>query len=142
MWLNLLTLLLSVCLTLMLGIKPVFAQEAPNFYQGSWPDSKGNYPIRQQYHGSWQVVDRDPKGLNCRRYIPPGEGSKEIRAIFPTGTLINAVRRERGVSELGEESSQNQPWLRVQLFEQEGRQECWVRANKNYIIPIRPEKIS
>jgi hypothetical protein len=46
------------------------------------------------------------------------------------------------VFELGEESSQNQPWLRVQLFEQEGRQECWVRANKNYIIPIRPEKIS
>ncbi|MEA5521292.1 hypothetical protein [Limnoraphis robusta] len=142
MWLNLLTLLLSVCITLMLGIKPVFAQEAPDFYQGNWPDSQGNYPIRQQYHGSWQVVDRDPKGLNCRANIPPYAGSKEIRAIFPTGTLINAVRRDRGVFELGEESSQNQPWLRVQLFGQEGRQECWVRANKNYIIPIRPEKIS
>ncbi|MEB3281836.1 MAG: hypothetical protein VKK42_23225 [Lyngbya sp.] len=143
MWLNLLTVLLSVCIILILGMKPVFAQEAPDFYQGLWPDSRGNYPIRQQYHGTWQVVDPDPKGLNCRGNIPPFGGSDKIIAVFPTGTLINAVRRERGVFELGEESSQNQPWLRVRLFEREGRQEsCWVRANQRYIIPVRPEKIS
>lgn len=142
MVLNLLTFLLSICLTLILGVQPVFAQEPPDFYRGSWPDSRGNYLIREQYHGTWQVVDPDPKGLNCRGNIPPFGGSDNIIATFPTGTLINAIPRERGAFELGEESSQNRPWLRVRLFERGGRQECWVRANQRYVIPIRPEKIS
>ena len=142
MYRSLITLFLSVCLSFLFGMKLVLAQVAPDFYTGSWPDNQGNYPIREEYHGAWQVVDPDPSGLNCRGNIPSYQGSQDIIATFPTGTVINAVPRERGVVEISDEP-QDQPWLRVQLFQPKALpKSCWVRANQQYIMPIRPEKIS
>lgn len=126
---------------LLLLTAPGIAQEPPDFYSGSWPDRNGDYPIRRQYHGTWKVVDPDPNGLNCRGNMLPGGGSEKIVTTFPTGTLINLVKRERGVFEI-ENSFQGEPWLRVRLFTTPERWgECWVRANRRYVMPVRCEEL-
>jgi len=119
----------------------ILAQPEVDFYNGSWPDNQGNYPIREQYHGTWQVVDTDPNGLSCRSFRSPDRGSEKIITRFPNGTLINTFPRGRGLFEI-ENNSVSEPWLLVRLFGREEGQECWVRANQKYVIPIRPEKIS
>ncbi|NJK39551.1 MAG: hypothetical protein HC835_19075 [Oscillatoriales cyanobacterium RM2_1_1] len=134
--------LLGLSLTLVAGSdnSPSIAQEAPDFHSGPWPDRSGDYPIRQTYHGMWQVMDTDPQGLNCRGNIPPGQGSAQVIAQFPQDTLLNAVKRERGVFEL-EKDQRGFPWLRVRLYEKDGKAECWVRANSQFVVPIKPEVV-
>lgn len=112
---------------------PLLAQESPNFYTGEWPNASGDYPIRQEYSGSWRVVDLDTNGLNCRKNIPPGGGSEEVAERFPPNTLITLVKRQRGVFEI-ETDQQGKPWLRVQL---PNGLDCWVRANQQYVVPVK-----
>lgn len=126
---------------LLLLTAPGIAQEPPDFYSGSWPDRNGDYPIRRQYHGTWKVVDPDPNGLNCRGNIPPFARSRDIVTTFPTGTLINLVKRDRGVFEIGD-SPRGEPWLRVRLLTPEDIvPTCWVRANRRYVMPVRCEEL-
>ncbi|MGL5082160.1 MAG: hypothetical protein ACRC8A_11800 [Microcoleaceae cyanobacterium] len=127
----------AIALTLGSFNPPSIAQDSPTFYSGRWPDRNGDFPIRQTYHGTWQVADPDSKGLNCRANIPPSADSDTIVTTFPKDTLLNTVKRERGVFEIGEDR-QGFPWLRVQLHGG-GKRECWVRANRKYVVPIKSE---
>lgn len=112
------------------GVPAIAQMGSPTFYDGYWPDGNGDYPIRQEYVGNWQVVDSDPEGLNCRGNIPPGGGSETIVAKFYEGDFIQAVSRGRGIYEI--EELDGKPWLRVRLSD---GGECWIRANELYIEP-------
>jgi len=111
---------------------PAMAQQAPDFYEGNWPDFNGDYPLRQEYQSTWQVVDSDPQGLNCRDKIPTFSNEGKVEVSFSEGTILKAVERERGaieiVSDLGDK-----PWLGVELPDDKT---CWVRANQQYVVPV------
>lgn len=127
-------LALSVTLVLILANAVVTAQEEPKYYSGAWPNSAGDYPIRRQYQGTWRVVDPDPQGLNCRNNIPPYAGSEKIVARFLKGTEITLIQRGRGAFEIGEDK-EGLPWLAVRL----GNNICWVRANQQYVVPVKQD---
>ena len=50
------------------------------------PDPKGDYSSKSMLHQYWQVVDKDPAGLNGRE-APDGK----VLARFPKGTVLRAV---------------------------------------------------
>lgn len=107
------------------------AQMAPEYYTGSWPDQGGNYPLKEAYQAQWRVVDPDPTGLNCRASLPSPAGLAEVVATFTQGDILQAIPRERGVTEIM--SVRGETWLRVAL---ETGDTCWVRANSQFIEPV------
>lgn len=128
--------MLSLAVAIALSGLPAIAQtDRPNFYDGRWPDGQGNYPIREEYVGQWEVVDPDPNGLNCRGNILPYEGSEEVVRKLYQGDRIQAVQRGRGIYELVEQDGKT--WLRVQVS---GGGECWVRANEIFVKPVKARR--
>lgn len=126
----------ALALAFIVGVSsaPAIAQEeVPTFYDGSWPDANGDYPIRREYQQLWQVVDRDPDGLNCRGFLPPSESSEEVVTTFTEGDVITAYPRSRGIYEIIDDE-EGQPWLMVDLADEAGS--CWIRANSEYIVPV------
>jgi len=122
---------------------PAFAQRAdvPEFDKdGNFRSTRvqGNRGFYQQLY--WLVVDRDPNGLNCRKFTPNDnpEVSLSYGAVIKTdiyGRDDDAISIRNG-----------QTWLRVQVIEgfhydhrTTGRNEpysCIVRANASFIAPI------
>ncbi|MGF1492595.1 MAG: hypothetical protein ACFBSC_09110 [Microcoleaceae cyanobacterium] len=125
---------------LLLGLfqTPSVAQGSSEFYSGRWPDRNGDYPIREVFHPTWQVVDTDPRGLNCRDGIPSVTQQRNVVAQFPENTLLNTVR---GAEVELIEDYRGLPWLRVQLYGSDDPSFCWVRANEQFIVPIKAEVI-
>jgi hypothetical protein len=111
---------------------PAMAQQAPDFYEGNWPNASGDYPLRQEYQSTWQVVDSDPQGLNCRDQIPTFTNEGKVEVSFSEGTILKAVERERGVVEIVSDLG-DKPWLGVELPDDKS---CWVRANQQYVVPV------
>lgn len=107
-------------------------------------DVNGNY--RRSGHRTWQVVDDDPNGLNCRwsRAMPvdwyspatqfPDQnfGQWPVVRRFPTGTTLTANLSPAGFEVFYD--ARQRPWLKVSLGDNE--QICLVRANAAYIQPI------
>lgn len=97
-------------------------------------------------HRTWQVVDSDPNGLNCRwsalmpnDWYSPGTqfpnqnfGQWQMVRQFPRETTLTANLAPAGFAILYDE--QQKPWLKVNIGENE--QICLVRANAAYIQPI------
>lgn len=122
---------MAVCGAITVGNLPAPAQMGPEYYTGSWPDTAGNFPLRQAYQGRWRVVDPDPNGLNCRASLPSPAGDIDVVTTFIQGDILQAIPRERGVTELV--SVQDQTWLRVKL---DAGSTCWVRANVQFLEPF------
>ncbi len=107
-------------------------------------DARGDYG-RTDYP-TWQVVDADPGGLNCRWsaampadwYSPSTQlpdqnfGQWQVVRQFAAGTTLTANLTPAGFAILYD--GQQKPWLKVSIGENE--QICLVRANSAYVQPI------
>jgi hypothetical protein len=86
------------------------------------PDNRGNF--RNVNWQSWRVVDRDPKGLNCRQ---------------GPGTNYNILRRLNFLRQITPLSSpevkldrDSNPWVEVMI---DNNQSCFVRSHSAFILP-------
>ena len=110
-------------------------------------DDQGNY--RRTSHLTWEVVDPDPAGLNCRwsdempvewyspdAQLPPMTvGSWPVVKTFAPGTILRANITPAGFSALFDEN--RQPWLKVSLGDND--EICLVRANQRFVRPVLPQ---
>lgn len=119
-------------------------------------NSQGDYPIpaqrqRGDRHQNWRVVDRDPKGLNCRmaqRFqgvsvdgidAPPELSKRNLHNVSQWPVVFSFRQGQRLVAVTGNMDnqivlvdSQGKPWLPV--YTSKGN--CFVRANSRFIQPI------
>ncbi len=86
------------------------------------PDRKGNFHNIEW--PTWRVVDRDPRGLNCRR--GPGT-SNAIVTRLRLMTLLTPVTPYRL-----EVDKDGDPWMEVRLS---NGGSCFVSANSGYVMP-------
>lgn len=110
-------------------------------------DNQGNY--RRTSHLTWEVVDPDPAGLNCRwsdempvdwyspaaKMPPMTVGSWPVVRTFAPGTTLKANITPAGFSALFDDN--NQPWLKVSLGDND--EICLVRANQRFVRPVIPQ---
>lgn len=98
-----------------------------------------------------EVVDLDPKGLNCRMpkefspvfmdstEAPNLEGtdlaSSDALATFPTGSRIEVISAGRGAIMIRDHL--NNPWVTVRPSVRNG--DCFVRANSRYVRTVLPK---
>ncbi|NJK33462.1 MAG: hypothetical protein HC919_00035 [Oscillatoriales cyanobacterium SM2_2_1] len=126
------------------------------------PNAQGDYlpPIRRTpVHRLWQVVDRDPAGLNCRMAaeFPPGTlwfetargqvlltsdrhpiGQWPVVATLKRGAMVQAFSGNLG-AQLIIRDRQKKPWLPVLVERSRGGVHCFVRANSKLIQPAGKE---
>lgn len=107
-------------------------------------DANGDYGRTD--HQTWQVIDPDPGGLNCRwstampadwyapntRFLDQNFGQWQVVQQFSAGTSLTANLAPAGFAILYDD--QQKPWLKVSTGENE--QICLVRANSAYVQPI------
>lgn len=99
-------------------------------------------------HQYWQVVDSDPKGLNCRmgpytkdEIYDPGRSFK--MDIFNWRVIGTLKKGQTFENELGPAGfgimfdTRNKPWMFVDKISAKGApKQCFVRANSQYIKPV------
>ncbi|MGL5192172.1 MAG: hypothetical protein ACRC8Y_01025 [Chroococcales cyanobacterium] len=109
-------------------------------------NAQGDYTGKSN-HINWRVVDPDPNGLNCRmgdRTIEqvwnPSAGALNIGSWPVTGTLPTDSTFQAALSPGGfviTFDANNQPWMFVESSNgPEQTNNCFIRANTNYIEPI------
>ncbi|MDX2243629.1 MAG: hypothetical protein NW224_23360 [Leptolyngbyaceae cyanobacterium bins.302] len=101
---------------------------------------------------TWQVVDPDPKGLNCRmasRFQPASLDSIDnplalgqdyqhdvsswnVVFSFKTGEQLRAVIGNGRFNQIMKLDDQGKPWLGVNTW----KGDCFVRANYRYVRPV------
>lgn len=110
------------------------------------PNNQGDY-IGRAYHTYWEVVDPDPKGLNCRM----NSSFEEImRVDNPTpfdifnwsviGALKQGQRFQSFPSNAGGtfRDTRGLPWLFVgKNYATGGVQRCFIRANSQFVKPVQ-----
>ncbi|MBD1910907.1 MULTISPECIES: hypothetical protein [unclassified Leptolyngbya] len=108
------------------------------------PNANGDYTARTS-HSSWQVVDPDPNGLNCRWssqmpaewYAPDARLPRRdvvnwgVVRRFATGTVLTANTTPAGFATMTD--SRGLPWLKVSIGNND--QICLVRANSRFVRP-------
>jgi serine/threonine-protein kinase len=112
-------------------------------------DANGNYSGRTS-HLYWQVTDPDPNGLNCRGDGRSGAemntafyygenvdiGGLPVRGTFQNGETFKAYGFPSGWTVT--RGRQDKTWVFVdRALDAGGPQNCFVRANRNFIRPIR-----
>jgi hypothetical protein len=116
----------------------ISAQDLPR------PNQYGDYT--RTSHTNWVVVDRDPRGLNCRLHEDFPTDWFAPHAIYPRmnvwtwnivdrfvkGTHLLANISPAGFATMGDE--RNKPWLKVSIGDNE--EICFVRANSTFIKPV------
>lgn len=115
---------------------------------GDYRDQNGRSPG----YLTWEVVDADPKGLNCRmaeQFRPvsldgadtPADVYRnyrhevsqwEVLFAFRRGQRLNAVSGNMGNNQIMLIDRQGKPWLGVNT----SRGDCFVRANSRFVRPI------
>ncbi|QIZ69809.1 hypothetical protein [Oxynema aestuarii] len=106
----------------------------------------GDYASKSD-HTYWKVVDPDPNGLNCRMseasidevWSATG-GPIDIGNWPVVGTLQTNQEFEAELSPGGfviTFDPQGKPWIYVESSEGNGTSDCFVRANTQYVEPIR-----
>lgn len=113
------------------------------------PDKKtGDYA--RASHKYWQVVDPDPKGLNCRMGSYTKEqiynASNTIKMDIFNWRVVGTLKREQSFeNELGPAGfgiiydTQKKPWMFVdKVYAKGAPKHCFVRANSKYIKPVPP----
>ncbi len=109
-------------------------------------NAQGDYTGKSN-HINWRVVDPDPNGLNCRmgdrtidQVWTPSSGALNIGSWPVTGTLPPDSTFQAALSPGGfvlTFDANNQPWMFVQSSNgPEQTNNCFIRANTNYIEPI------
>lgn len=137
--------ILSLGLVFLLGITPTWAaQSLPE------PNAQGNY-VSLSSHLYWQVVDADPKGLNCRMgnasieeiWNPDNPGFPTI-GNWPVATTLKPEEIFRAqVSYSGfvfTRDEQFLPWIFVKKKLDGTPANCFVRANSALIKPVEEPK--
>lgn len=145
--------MLGVVCTLGIGINFALAIPAP--------DAEGDYRIpstRGNRHINWVVVDSDPKGLNCRmakefqQFSLDGAdapaalyenkrhniGQWPVVATFREGDRLQAVTgnfaQQIMLTDLAD-----QPWLPIEISSQNNSRNCFIRANRRFIRPLKED---
>jgi hypothetical protein len=91
------------------------------------PDAKGRfYNIDWP---TWRVVDRDPRGLNCRR--GPGINNSVVARLRLMTLLTPVTPRRLEVDKDGD------PWMEVRLS---NGGSCFISANTWYVMPSWEEQ--
>ena len=149
------TITLSLTCTL-LGLGANLALAIPT------PNQQGDYPAppprqRGSRQVNWQVVDSDPKGLNCRMArqfqgisVDGTDAPADLSArnkhniaqwpvifAFKRGQRLQAVTGNLA-NQIMLTDQQGKPWLPV--YTSKGN--CFVRANSNFIRPIREDAVT
>ncbi|MBP0005763.1 MAG: hypothetical protein J7642_18940 [Cyanobacteria bacterium SBC] len=113
------------------------------------PDENGNYSGRS-CHQSWEVVDPDPNGLNCRSTDTsvaeiyesslknlPAISTWDIVGTFATGETFKAGLSPAGFNSIYDQN--DNPWLFVDRGNNpDSPSRCLVRANASFVKPIEP----
>jgi hypothetical protein len=126
------------------------------------PDQQGDYPAppQRQRGGrqvNWQVVDSDPKGLNCRMakqfqgttvdsIDAPADLSVRNKHNISQWPVVFAFKRGQRIqavtgnlaNQIMLTDQQGKPWLPVST----SKGNCFVRANSNFIKPIREDSVT
>jgi hypothetical protein len=104
---------------------------AGDFRSTRVPGNRGPYQ-----HLLWLVIDRDPKGLNCRDF----RGS--VVASLTYGTVVRTSVNT--INDDGIRLIDGEAWLKVTASPGDPRQRyvCYIRANAAYIAPINPDTLS
>ncbi|MBD2097491.1 hypothetical protein H6F90_20550 [Trichocoleus sp. FACHB-591] len=149
------TITLSLTCAL-IGLGTNFALAIPTTNQ------QGDYPApppgqRGGRQVNWQVVDSDPKGLNCRMArqfqgisvdsidAPPDLSARNKHNISQWPVVFAFKRGQRLRAETGNWDNQimltdrqGKPWLPVST----SKGNCFVRANSNFIRPVREDAVT
>lgn len=140
----------------LLGLDATLALAIPT------PNQQGDYPIpslrqRGGRHVNWQIVDSDPRGLNCRMArqfqgisVDGSDAPADLSArnkhnisqwpvvfAFKRGQRVQAVTGN-WANQIMLTDQQGKPWLPV--YTSKGN--CFVRANSNFIKPIREDSVT
>lgn len=145
---------LAIALAFGTGTHLALALPAPN-QQGDYTDAR-----RGNRHSTWQVVDSDSRGLNCRlssEFQPRDRYDNVIDRLLNASYKVDITKwrvvasyrqGQRLQVETGNMAQQiivfdsrNKPWLPVMLNEPQVRQGalpqyCLIRANRQFIKPI------
>jgi hypothetical protein len=109
------------------------------------PNSNGDF-MTNTSHPTWQVIDTDPNGLNCRwsdqmpvEWFDPGATwpRRDISSWtsvrrFQNGAVLSANSTPAGFVTITD--TRGRPWLKVNIGSND--QICLVRANRRFIRPI------
>jgi hypothetical protein len=110
------------------------------------PNEQGDY--QRTSHRYWEVVDPDPKGLNCRMseysiqeiQNPGSKVELDIDNWPVVGTLKQGDNFEIYLGPSGSGvlyDRQNQPWFFVEKSDDsDPPSNCFVRANSRFVKPI------
>ncbi|MGC9526603.1 MAG: hypothetical protein ACP5D7_13800 [Limnospira sp.] len=113
------------------------------------PLENGNFP--RSPHTTWEAIDPDPNGLNCRmadiseEELSTRNVSLDIRnwpvvATLERGQDFQTIPGPAGLGIVFD--TQEQPWLYVKTTDQDGETTtCFVRANSSFVQPIAPESM-
>lgn len=116
------------------------------------PDPRGNYTAAQSMNWeTWQVIDPDPSGLNCRvsqdfdrmwrkhllyEGIPSDMNISrwQVKRVFSPGTILFADLAPAGNSILTDHYGK--PWMKIRIDSEDESSICIIRAHQNYIKPV------
>jgi hypothetical protein len=94
----------------------------------------------------WQVVDTDPKGLNCRTnpafsfdmdVSHPDVSKWAVLKIFKLGTKLQGVGGNNGNLPIQIEDNRGKSWIVISTTNNE-KGNCLVRANSHFVRPLLP----
>lgn len=114
------------------------------------PDKNGDYSPEALWL-KWQVVDKDPGGLNCRcstdfpsnPVTAPSSSWPKLNIqqwpvveTLKSGTELSTFFTNEGLSIV--KDTGGKPWLLISIYDREKKQTfpCFVRANSRFIKPI------
>jgi hypothetical protein len=132
------------------------------------PNGQGDYPMPKPGRSStpgqsnWLVVDKDSKGLNCRmanRFqsvtLDGADAPSEIYLnnqyaiadwpivfTFKKGQRLRAVTGNMGRNQIMLLDNRSKPWIPVSLQKGDRLVNCFVRANSQFIKPLKEDPIS
>ena len=116
------------------------------------PDAAGNYTAARSINWTtWQVIDSDTSGLNCRvsqdfeqmwhrHLLYEGVPSNmnisrwQVKRIFSLGTVLFADLAPAGNSIITD--NYGQPWMKIRIDSKDELSICFIRAHKRYIKPV------
>jgi hypothetical protein len=142
---SLLTALLCATLffTSSLAYAPAAAALAMN-PAGDYVQEKGS---RGTMYPKWQVVDTDPKGLNCRTIDPafsididvshPNVSQWPVQQTFKSGAKLQGVGGNNGNVPVSVEDNRGNPWIAIDS-NNDRQADCLVRANSQFVRPLLP----
>jgi hypothetical protein len=110
---------------------------------GDYLQAKGS---RGTMYPQWQVVDADPKGLNCRAnpafavnmdVSQPDVSKWPVLKTFKPGAKLPGVGGNNGNVPISIEDNRGKPWIVISTTNNE-KGNCLVRANSQFVRPLLP----